>query len=561
MDANARLGSREGSGAAGAAPGVTPAHQLWITVLLAGAALIIFYRLGAGALWDQDEARYAQMAREVLQTGDWVTMHINGAPTYIDTPPPFCIWLIAVSGKIAGFNELTARMWSAAAGVGSVFMTVLIATRLFTPRTGLLAGAVLATTFHLLVVAHLALFDTVLLVWWLLAVHAFLRAYQNGGRTDYLRFFLFCGLATLTKGPIGLLLPGLIVALFVTLRRAWHRWQEVPWVWGTALYLVVGWSWSAIETWLHGGVFVNSIFYFYGPARLYRAVDYHAGPWYFYAPVLVLGAFPWTAFWPAAAAHLTRRLRTDGGLFVILWCVLTTMVFSVAGTKEPNYILSVYPFAAIGVAALWDRMFETSAITRPIGASLALLVAMLGAFGAGFARSRTQLYSGADWPLLGRAAAMIGAVFALGCVVAALLVFTRPKFLAFAALCATVAVAWIAMLAWVAPVVESQRPIKPLALAIRAQLQPGDRVIGYRFSSYALIYYTDHTIDWISRLTKLRTAVCAAGRAFVVADTGDLPDPPKILQTRPAPLAGRAEMEVWLKRTSARCSTTQTVQP
>ena len=566
MDAETGTGYRDGRNPA---PGstVAPAHpslhleHLWIAVLLAGAALITFYQLGAGSLWDQDESRYAQIAKEVLQTGDWVTMHINGAPTYIDTPPPFCVWLIAVSGKIAGFSELTARIWSAAAGVGSVFVTVLIGTRLFTPRTGVLAGAILATTFHLLAVAHLAVFDTVLLVWWLLAVHAFLRAYQDGGRADYLRFFLFCGLATLTKGPIGLLLPGLVIALFVTVRRAWRRWREVPWAWGGALYLVVGWSWFAIETWLHGRVFVNSVFYFYGPARIYRAVDYHAGPWYFYAPVLVLGAFPWTAFWPAAAAHLARRLRADGGLFVVLWCVVTIAFFSAAGTKEPNYVLSVYPFAAIAVAALWNPAFETERITRPIGVSVALLFAMLGALVAGAAISRAQLYSGADAALLGRAAVTTGVAFVAGCGIAALLVLARPRFLAFAALCATVAAAWIAMLTWVAPVVESQQPIKPLALAIRAQLQPGDRVIGFRFSSYALIYYTDHKIEWVSRLGQLRTALCAPGRAFVVTDERNLPDPPKILHTDLTPIARRLKMEVLLKPASSRCLTARSIRP
>jgi 4-amino-4-deoxy-L-arabinose transferase-like glycosyltransferase len=539
--------------ARGPAPRGRAAH-LWIAVLLAGTALLAFYRLGAGSLWDQDEPRYAEMAKEVVRTGDWVTMHFNGAATYIDGPPPFCIWLMAVSGGTAGFNEWTARFWSAAADVAGVFVTVLIGTRLFTPRIGLLAGAITATTFHLLVAAHLAVFDTVLLVWMLLAVHAFLRAYQTGGRADYLRFFLFCALATLTKGPLGLLLPGLVVAAFVTARGAWRRWREVPWAWGTALYLVVGWSWSAVETWLHGRAFAYSIFYFYGPARVTGAVDNHAGPWFFYAPVLILGAFPWTAFWPAAAVSLGRRLRTDdGSLFVVLWCALPAAFFSAAGTKEPNYILSVYPFAAIGVAALWDPVFDTGRITRPVGASLVLLAVMLGVFGGGFAAGRAQRSPGTDPALVGAAAAVVG-VLILGGVIAALLIRTRPRSRAFAALCATAAAAWIATLTWVAPAVESQKPIKPLAQAIHARLRPGDRVIGYRFTSYGLIYYTDHTVEWVSRLPELREAVCAPGRAFVVTDGPHLSDPAANLHVGLAPFAGRAGVDVLVKPGSSRCT-------
>jgi 4-amino-4-deoxy-L-arabinose transferase-like glycosyltransferase len=534
-------------------------HALWLTLLVAGAVLVSFYRLGAGSLWDQDEALYAQMSREILQTGDWITLHIDGSPWYVH--PPLAMWLVAATARLAGWSEFTVRFWSAAATVVMVVVTVLLGQRLFTRRTGLLAGAILATTFQLLVQSHLVVFDTVLLAWMLLAVYAFVRAYQGGRRVDYLWFFLCAGLATLTKGPIGLLLPALVIVPFVTLRRAWHRWREVPWAAGVALYVVVGLSWYAVETWLHGWAFASPVFGYYGVGRFFGVVEYQTGPWYFYAPVLVLGAFPWTAFWPAAVAYHARRLEVDGSLFVALWCMITLVFYSLAGTKIPNYILPVYPFAAIGVAALWDAALEAPGVGRGLGVSLVLLIALLGALVAGLARYFAGLYRGAGASLarlvhsqgMGHAVVVPAALLVLGLAVTAAVMSARAKLPAFVALCLTVMVTWLGVLTWVLPVLDSQKAVEPVALAIRARVRPGDRIIGYGFWSAALIYYTDHHVDWVSRAAALRAAVCAPGRAFVVAHTQGLAGLRGTLPPGLTRVAARDGLRVLLKPDSVRC--------
>ena len=544
-------GARDGAGL------VETRWHLWVALVLIGAAALTFYRLGAGSLWDQDETKYAQVAREILKTGDPVTLHINGRPWYVH--PPLYMWLVALTGRTVGFTEFSVRFWSAAASVLAVYATILLGRALFSPRAGILAGAILAVTLQFLFQSRLAVFDTVLLAWMLLAMYAFVRAFESGRRADYLWFFLCAGLGTLTKGPIGLLLPVLTIVPFVTLRRAWHRWREVPWPLGLLIYAVVGLSWYAAETWLHGRTFVSLVLGYYGLGRFFGVVEDQAGAWYYYVPVVLLGAFPWTAFWPAAAVYHARRLKGDGSLLVLLWCFLTLIFYSAASTKLPNYVLPIYPFAAMGIAAFWEAALSDRRPVWRFGislgflVSLVLLVALIAALFIGVRGYLVGLYPDAYRTyahiLFIPAVALVAGV-GLVLVLAAI----RRRLAAFAALCVTAAVAWLAALTWVVPVVEAQKPMKPLGLTILSALRPGDRIVGYRMDIAAsLIYYTNHNVEWVYTPGDLRRTVCAPGRLFLVITAKEwnavLPALPAGLR----PLVERDGTDVLVKPSSLSC--------
>jgi 4-amino-4-deoxy-L-arabinose transferase-like glycosyltransferase len=491
-------------------------ERAWTVVVLLAATILTFYRLGAGTLWDQDETKYAQVAREILQTGDPITLHVNGSPWYVH--PPLYMWLVAATGKVFGFSTFTVRFWSGAASVLAVYATMLLGRALFNVRTGILAGAVLAVTFHFLVQSRLAVFDTVLLAFMLLAAYGAVRGYQRGRAGDYLAFFIFAGLATATKGPIGIVLPGLVMMAFVTARRAWGRWREVPWAAGLVLYAVIGLSWYAAETLLHGALFVKTVLGYYGVGRFFGVVEDQAGPWYYYAPILVLGAFPWTAFWPAAGVWHARRLRHDGSLFVVLWCGIVIVFYSVAQTKLPNYVLPVYPLAAIGIAALWDRLLErpdTRAPWWPL-ASAGLLVVLVAALELGIAHYLGQLYP-AQYREFSGALLPSAITLAAGVAVAVAFLAAGRRAAGLIALCAAMAVTWLAVIAWVVPLVEAQKPMPAAAEAVARAWRPGDRVLGYRLDIYSsLIYYSGHPVEWINSPAALVDAVCRLGRVIVV---------------------------------------------
>jgi 4-amino-4-deoxy-L-arabinose transferase-like glycosyltransferase len=528
------------------------AERWWLVFLLAACACLDLYGLGAASLFDQDETAYAQIAVEMLHTGDPVTLHVNGQPWYVH--PPFYMWLVAATGHFLGFTPFTVRIWSVLFSLLAVYTTVLLGRAFFGGRVGLLAGAILAVTLQFLVQSRLAVFDTVLLAWMLLAFYAFYRGYQTGRRADYLRFFLFAGLATLTKGPIGLVLPGLVIVGFVTLRRAWGRWREVPWGAGIAVYAGVGLLWYAVEIILHGRAFIASNVGYYTLGRFFGVVEKHAGPWYFYLPVALLGGVPWSAFWPAAAALHLRRWRVDGSLIVLLWTALPFVFYSAARTKLPGYIMPIFPFAAIGVAVLWDTLLERRRVDRPAGSLLGPALAVAALFlgvGAAFLGARYLGPYRTSWMVfLPPLAVLVGG--GLGVILMAARGRALP---AFVVLCATMAAAWFAFLPSALPVVEAQKPIMPLALFLKTLVEPGDRIVGYRMSlSTSLVYYTGHRIEWAETPETLRAELCAPGRVFLVINREELvalPFPGKTFDLRL--IAERADHFVFLKSTPAGC--------
>jgi len=526
-------------------------ERYWIVCLLAACAALDLYRLGAPALFDQDESEYGEIAVEIVQTGDPVTLRVNGQPWYVH--PPFYMWLVAATGRLLGFSEFTIRIWSVAFSILAVYATVLLGRVLFGARVGLLAGAILALTLQYLMQSRLAVFDTVLMAWMLLAVYAFLQGYRSGRPGAYLRFFLFAGLATVTKGPIGLLLPGLVIAAFVTVRRAWGRWREVPWVPGLILYAAVGLSWYVAETLLHGWTFIASNVGQYTLGRFFGVVEKHSAPWYFYAPVALLGAFPWTTFWPAAAVlHLRRWGEADGSLLVLLGTGVPLGFYTAAQTKLPGYIVPIFPFAAIGVAVLWEGVLERRRVDAPIGASLALLLALVGAL-----FWTVVAFLGAQYPDAFRAsgAALLipGGVLLAGVGVVLLVALRGPPIAVFGALCAVMAATWVTLLTWVLPLAEAQKPIRPLAQAITAALGPADRIVAYRMSTAtSLVFYTRRHIEWADTEDALRARLCAPGRVYLVITRGELAD----LRWRPPrldPVAERAGTLVLLKAPAVRC--------
>jgi 4-amino-4-deoxy-L-arabinose transferase-like glycosyltransferase len=527
-------------------------ERWWIALLLLGCACLALYRLGAGSLWDQDETKYARIAVEMLHTGDPITLYVNGQPWFVH--PPLYMWLVAATGALFGFTEFSVRIWSALFSIVGVYATVLLGRALFGIRVGLLGGAILAVTLQYLMQSRLAVFDTVLLAWMLLALYAFYRAYRDGQRADYLRFFLFAGLGTLTKGPIGLVLPGLVIVAFVTIRRAWARWREVPWGAGLAVYAVVGLSWYAAETLLQGPAFIASVFGYYTFGRFFGVVESQANPWYLYIPVIIGGAFPWTTFWPAAARLHLRRCEGDGSLLVLLWCGITFAFYTAAGTKLPNYILPIYPLAAIAVAALWEPTLGTRSVGRSLGIPLVFLLGLVGVLFWGVAAYLGGLYP-AQYHTLKYVLVFPAAALVAGVGIVLVLAVRGRSLAAFAALCLTMAVTWIGVLTWVMPVVEAQKPMKPLALAIKGALAPGDRIIGYRMNILAsLIFYTDHTVEWVDTPEVLRARLCAPGRVFLVIEQKDLESLRGIAPSGLRPFMSRSGTTVLLKPAGVGCA-------
>ena len=481
------------------------------------AALVLFaYGLGVGTLWDQDEAKYTQVAVELLRTRDPFTLVFNGEPWFVH--PPLYMWLQAATGWLFGFTEFTARIWSAISGAAVVGVTFLLGRFLYDSRTGLLASVVLATTIQVVVQSRLAVFDPTLLAFMLAAFYMFLVAGASGSRRASLWAWAWAGLATATKGPIGLLLPAMVITAVALVRGRFARptRRDLPLL-GLALFVVIGLHWYVIETVRHGLPFVRTVVGQYLLGRFFGVVDNQAGPWWYYGPVLLVGAFPWTGFLlPALVYHLWRR-REFASQVILLWIGITLAFYTAAATKLPNYVLPVYPFLAIAVGRLCvagldgrsadvQRLLRWAFALMPTGT--AVLVAALAVLGS--IRHPAEL-TPLRTPLL-----IIAGVFAAGPLAALALYLWRRPGLALATLAATIAAVLPVLIHHTLPAIEAHRPLPRIAERLRQHLRPDDGLAVLMPETASLVYYTQHQVIWVEDPVELDRAVCRYDRLFVV---------------------------------------------
>lgn len=483
------------------------------------AALILFsYGLGTGTLWDRDEALYTDIARQIMEGGDPFTMQVHGRPWFVH--PPLFMWLQALTGRLVGLTEFTARLWSAISAAAVVAVTFLLARLLYDSRTALVASAVLATTIQFLGQARLAVFDPTLVAFMLAAFYMYMVAYTTGARRAHFWAWAWAGWATATKGPIGLILPALVVAALWTVRREWWRWREIPLA-GPAIFAVIGLPWYVIETVRHGGDFLRTAVATYMLNRFFGVVENQPGPWWYYLPVVLAGAFPWTGYLPPAIVYHARRRNELPSQVILLWVGITLAFYSAAGTKLPNYILPMYPVLAIGIARLAVDAIERRSADAPalMRWTVGLLVGGVAIFvGVGVAFGRIEYP--AQLIALRAALAIVLGMFFAGTLVALAAHLLGRSGIAMVALMASVVAAVPVLVHHTLPAVEAQRPLPRIARALRGIMRPDDALAGVQIGIESLIYYARHRVHWIGRPDQLDRALCLHDRIFLIVPEG-----------------------------------------
>src|SRR5881296_543995 len=332
-----------------------------LSLLLALCALLFFLGLGTLGLTDRDEGSNAEAAREMVASGDWITPTLNGAPRF--AKPILLYWLISGSYLAFGVSEFTARLPSALFGTLLVLMQYAFATRMFGPTVGLRAALMLLLNFEVLALGRMVLTDMVLVFFTTLSIFCFFLAASppdGRGRAKrwYWGFYIGMALATLTKGPVGVLVPLLAVIPYLLLTG---RWREVvrkcrllP---GTAVFLLIAAPWYAAMFLLHGAGYAESA---RGDTltRFASVIGGHGGTILFYIPILLLGFFPWSGFLPSALVEALRERQDPQRALQTLcavWVLGVFMFFTLSSTRLPHYIAPLFPAAALLVAASWDR--------------------------------------------------------------------------------------------------------------------------------------------------------------------------------------------------------------
>jgi 4-amino-4-deoxy-L-arabinose transferase-like glycosyltransferase len=320
------------------------------------AALTFLVGLGRGAITDTDEAFYAEAAREMVESGDWITPHFNYEPRF--QKPILYYWLTAGTYLTSGPTEWAARLWSALSGLGLVLVTAACARRWYDDGVALLAGAIVATSFGYYSIGRMALPDLPLTFFMTAAIWTALVAMLDAPRARS-RWIGLAALAVsagfLTKGPVGLVIPVLVVLPVVLLERRTLNLRAGDLVLALAIFVVVALPWYGAMWTRHGPAYLEG--FFLGDNYERFATDRFNDPraWWFYGPILLGGLLPWT---PLAGAWLspiwrfvTRRQDVATvELRLLLWGALPIVFYSISVGKQPRYILPVLPPLAILLA-------------------------------------------------------------------------------------------------------------------------------------------------------------------------------------------------------------------
>ena len=339
----------------------------WVhIILLIGICFVLYFmNLGLWDLWNPDEPRYAQVAKEMVERGDWILMHVNGN-VYVDKPPLF-FWLIALSSFLwQGFTSFSARFPSALLSTLTVLLTFFLGKKLYGSRTGFLSALILATSFEFAYLSTRANSDATLTFITTASILLFLQWYQHskmeGGEERDKRslsiygFYIGMALATLAKGPIGFILPLLVSLVYLLFQKDWKAIKRMRLLTGMALFIVIVLSWYLPAVLKGGQNFINETLFHHTIERFAKGSS-HIRPIYYYFANFPVDFLPWFLFFPGAIVYgLSKRKEgiSKDFLFLLVWFIVIFLFFSVSKGKREIYLLPLYPAASLLVGRFWD---------------------------------------------------------------------------------------------------------------------------------------------------------------------------------------------------------------
>jgi 4-amino-4-deoxy-L-arabinose transferase-like glycosyltransferase len=371
---------------------IVPAVALrpWVVLGVVGLVVLWFGTLDARHLLRSDEGRYAEIAREMWVSGDWVTPRYNGLKYF--EKPPFHLWATALAYQAFGLGEWQARLWVALSGAGATLLTALAAWRWWGPRVAGLAGLVLLAAPLWNVASHFNSLDmsvcgalTAVLAATLLAQHP--QADAAARRRWMLFAWAAMGVAVLTKGLIGIVLPGLALIVYSLWARDMRIWRRLHALHGMLLLLLVTvpWFWLVAR---RNPEFLNFFFVHEHFERYTSGVHQRDAPFWYFVPQLLGGFLPWLGLWPGIAAQALRDASAPGlrpNVLLAAWALAIFVFFSASASKLPGYILPVLPaLAMLAARALddlsaraWSRYLLCALVGALALAALSPLVATL----------------------------------------------------------------------------------------------------------------------------------------------------------------------------------------
>lgn len=452
--------------------------------------------LGQYPLATPDGARYAEIPREMVVTGDYITPHLNGVK-YLEKPPLF-YWLQAISIKILGINDLAASIANALIALATVLCIYLTSRILHGPLQGVIASFVFATSALVFALTRIVTLDFALTFFLTASLCTFLLANQlpHGAKRSLYLFgmYIFAACAVMTKGLIGIGLLGIIIFLWLTIFGKWRDLKTYHPISGTFLFLLIALPWHILVQ-IKNPEFFH--FYFIEQHFLRYLTDYagRSQSWWFLPAVLIGGLYPWIVFLPQAIIHHIPKHFSDweaskNNIFFVLWIITIYIFYTFSHSKLIPYILPLLPPSAMLIANYlafhWQNQKNRALSTGFIVLCIINLLFSIGAIIATFtldfseqAFTKQNLY-------------FIAMIMAASVVIIQISYRRFGTSIGLIAITLATATTWLYMSPNISII--NRQSIKPLITTMQQKLKPEDEVISYGAYYQDLPFYLQKII-------------------------------------------------------------------
>nr|WP_246185752.1 glycosyltransferase family 39 protein [Pandoraea iniqua] len=391
--------------------------------LLIGFALVWFGMLDYRHLIASDEGRYAEMAREMWTTGDWITPRYNGYKYF--EKPPLQTWMNALTFAAFGLGEWQARLWTALTGFAGVLMVGYTGRRVFNARVGLFAAAALASAPLWALLGHFNVLDMGLSFFMGLSLCALLLAQRPGLPRPSVRGWMWLcwaamALAVLSKGLVGIVLPGAVLVLYTLVARDWALWKRLYLGSGLIVFFLIAAPWFVLVQ-MRNPEFFDFFFINEHFRRFAEEGHNRDGALWYFVPVFLVGFLPWLSILPGTVRATWRMPRQPNGfaptVLMWTWSIFIFVFFSVSHSKLISYLLPIAPAMALLFGLYLAQMRRDQLRVHLAGYAVFLIAAlvMVAIFvgRSGSVRNPNELYKAFQiWLYFALGAGLVGTLVA-----------------------------------------------------------------------------------------------------------------------------------------------------
>lgn len=460
-----------------------------VSVLILICGYLFFPQLGKLALTDPDETFYAETAKEMVNRGEWITPYLYGKPQF--EKPILFYWLVEASFKMFGVNEFAARLPSAVLGTIGVIAVFFLGSILFSRRAGFLSALILATNVEYIILSRACITDMALFALMLLAALFFFYGYIKEKGYFYLLSSAMLALATLTKGPVYLILFVAAIFAFLLFTKDLKSLKKMPF-WQMALvFLAVSMPWYIAIYKLHGKAFIDGFFGLHNVTRFLVSEHKTGSQIYYNIPIMLGGMFPWSLFLPVGFWHICKKIkekRNEASIFLMVWFFVIFGFFTVSSTKLPTYIFPSFLSLAVIIGVLLDD-FLGEKVSSPVAKTtrfsyyILAVIMLLGWVGA-------AIYAKLDFPSIMTGVIVSGLVLAFGGLLSLIAFINKKHTLSFILIVFSVAIFLCPVSVLILPEVGRYESSKEVAAKLSAIMKPDEELGAASNYVPGLAFYT-----------------------------------------------------------------------